>query len=240
MRILITNDDGIRAEGLLALARWAAARGEVTVCAPNVEQSGKSHGIEIIRPFRVEETELCPGIVGYSIDSTPADCVRFGILALDRKFDLVLSGINRGYNIGRDIVYSGTVGAIFEAGIHGLPALALSTEPGETDAAVVQLDAVYDYICRHDLFAYNRLYNVNIPPCAAGFRITRQGNAYYSDRFVHQGEGIYLQTGEFICPNTGNLDLDTDAVAAGYVSVTPMASTRTDLGVCKALAHLNR
>ncbi len=240
MRILVTNDDGIHAEGLRALLSWARRLGEVVVCAPAVEQSGKSHGIEIHAPFKIEQIDLFPDVTAYAVASTPADCVRFGILGLGFAYDLVLSGINCGYNVGRDIVYSGTVGAIFEAGIHGVPALALSAAPGQIASAAAQLDTVFAYIRRHDLFAHNRLYNINIPPESIGFRITRQGSAYYSDEFVHEGNGLYRQVGEFICADTKNPELDTDAIAAGYISLTPMAASRTDHNVCAALAHLNR
>ena len=119
MRILITNDDGINAKGLLPLAQWAQRLGDVTVIAPKVEQSGKSHGIEIHKAFEVKKVDFAPGIEAYSVDSTPADCVRIAILGMKKQFDLVISGINRGLNIGRDTIYSGTVGAIFEANALG-------------------------------------------------------------------------------------------------------------------------
>lgn len=107
MRILITNDDGIGAPGIIALARWAAKLGKVTVAAPSSEQSGRSHAINLTTPYKIKKVPFPDGIEAYSVDSTPADCVRFGLLSLEGGFDLVLSGINRGFNLGDDIGYSG-------------------------------------------------------------------------------------------------------------------------------------
>ena len=129
MRILITNDDGIQAPCLLPLAQWATKFGEVTVVAPKVEQSAKSHGIEIRNAFEVKKVDFGPGITAYSVDSTPADCVRFAVLGLQVQFDLVLSGINKGLNLGLDIMYSGTVSAILEADALCVPGIALSAPP---------------------------------------------------------------------------------------------------------------
>ena len=103
MRILITNDDGIFSHGIRLLAEWAVKLGEVTVVAPKNEQSGKSHAINFTEPIEINKVELMAGVEAYSCDSTPADCVRYGIVGLGRSYDLVLSGINRGYNLGDDI-----------------------------------------------------------------------------------------------------------------------------------------
>ena len=129
MRILITNDDGIQGEGLLHLVKWAQKLGEVVVAAPKVEQSAKSHSIQIHECFEVKKVDYLPGVTAYSVDSAPADCVRILTLGMHEKFDLVLSGINRGLNVGSDIMYSGTVAAVFEASNLGMKAIAVSTEP---------------------------------------------------------------------------------------------------------------
>ena len=236
MRILSTNDDGIQADGLLGLVRWACKYGDVTVCAPLHEQSGKSQGIDIFHPIAVSEYDLMPEVKAYAIDSTPADCVRFGIIGLKSTYDLVISGINRGYNIGQDIVYSGTVGAVYEAAAQGMNGLAISTSPSTLPGALEQLDYVYKFIERNNLFALNDVYNVNIPEHPQGIRITRQGKAKYSDEWVDMGNGTYTQVGQFMFENTKNLDLDTDCVMNGYVSITPMQTDRTNLTIYKKLA----
>ena len=115
MRILVTNDDSISAKQLLPLVRWCQKLGDVTVIVPKYEQSGKSQGIELHKPFEVKQVDLAPDIKAYTVDSTPADCIRFAVFGLKQTYDLVISGINRGFNMGGDIMYSGTAGAVFEA-----------------------------------------------------------------------------------------------------------------------------
>ena len=111
MRICITNDDGIHSEGLLRLVQWAQKLGEVHVYAPKVEQSAKSHAVEIHKPFEAKPAQVPGAVTAWAVDSTPADCVRFAVLGRHERFDLVISGINRGLNIGQDIMYSGTCSA---------------------------------------------------------------------------------------------------------------------------------
>ena len=241
MRILITNDDGIRASQLIPLVRWAQKYGEVVVAAPKVEQSAKSHGIEIHKAFEVKKEELIPGVTAYAVDSTPADCIRFAVLGLHEQFDLVISGINRGLNIGSDIIYSGTVSAVMEAAALGIRAVALSTEPKYYESAVQHLDDVYDYFVRNDLFAYNEIYNVNIPADPGEFLITRQGGPYYSDDFLPQENDMYLPHGKDIFAAAETMERDTDAVLRGRrISVMPLTLDRTNHTVYQKLLSLNK
>lgn len=230
MKILITNDDGIEALGIKLLVEWAKGLGDVTVVAPKLEQSGKSHGIELVRPIEVLNRSDLYGIEAYSVDSTPADCVRFGILGMGRKYDLVLSGINRGANLGKDIVYSGTVGAIFEAAALDHKAIAFSTYPDSLSDAAKHLDIAFDFIKKNDLLDHCPIYNVNIPPNAIGVKLTRQGRSYFADEFVPIGNNLYEQKG-YYTPDADSDDIELDAVAMskGLVSVTPMQFDRTDI-----------
>ena len=240
MKILITNDDGINAIGIRLLADWARRLGEVTVVAPKVEQSGKSHAIDFTRPVEIRRVGFLEGVEAYAMDSTPADCVRFGTVGLGRSYDLMLSGINQGANVGMDIVYSGTVGAVFEAARFGIPAVAFSSERDQQAYAATHLDRVYDFLREHDLLNVNPLYNVNIPAEPKGIRITRQGSEYFSDEFV-KGEGdYYLQVGEPL-PDREPNDMTRDTVAFynGYVSITPLLATRTNLSVFERYKELS-
>lgn len=237
MRILITNDDGINGEGLEILANWARRLGEVVIAAPKVEQSGKSHGIDIHEPFEVKKSIKFGDITAYSIDSTPADCVRFMILGLKEKFDLVLSGINKGLNIGCDIVYSGTAGAVFEAAALGVRGIAVSADFYSFETAKARLDDVYDYFVKHDLLAKNDIYNVNIPDNAKEILITKQGKKYYSDDFVPVGNDMYQASGLCVYKNGENFEIDTDAVMHGYISITPLTISRTNLEVYEKLKN---
>ena len=239
MNILITNDDGIEAEGIKALTDWAKKLGHVTLIAPKVEQSGKSHAIDFKAPIEIKKVDFDGADEAYYVNSTPADCVRFGVIGLGKKYDLVLSGINRGVNLGIDISYSGTAGAIFEAGRLGMKGIALSTYPDTLDQITEYLDTVYDYLNENGLMDANPIYNVNIPPRPLGLRITKQGSPYFSDEFVHQSGDMYMQMGGKIpdvCPN--DLSRDTVALESGYISVTPLSTTRTDMNVFERFKEL--
>ena len=236
MRILLTNDDGIFAPGMQVLMNWARTIGEVVVYAPKSEQSGKSHAIEIHKPFEVLPVTLPGGVEGYSVDSTPADCVRYAILGRHENIDLVISGVNRGHNIGMDIIYSGTVGAIFEAAALGVKGIAISTGFETFDTAAAQLDNVWAYFTRRGLLNKCGHYNINIPESYTGdIRITRQGGPYYSDEFPLHSENMYMPTGICVHRNGGNLELDTDATISGHISITPITADRTNTEVFRQL-----
>lgn len=239
MRILVTNDDGLHAAGLIHLVRFCRQLGEVTTIVPLVEQSGKSQGIELKKPFQVQEVELEPGIMAYAVDSTPADCVRYGVLAKGMKFDLVISGINRGYNLGVDSLYSGTVAAAREAALHGIAAIALSTNLGYYDRVHEQLPMVFDFIEKNKLLSYHNLYNINIPEAPKGFRITYQGGPYYSDDFGLSEDGMCTPNGVCVHQNKGDLRIDTDATVSGYISVLPMTADITDWDVYRDINDLS-
>ena len=238
MKILITNDDGIMSPVLPLLAKWAQRLGEVTIAAPRVEQSGKSQAIDFTHPIEIDKVEIAPGIMGYAVNSTPADCVRFAVHGLKQSYDLILSGINRGYNLGDDIVYSGTCGAIFEGARIGINGLAISADIVNLMEAPDSLDMIWEYIQKNKLYEYNMLYNVNIPPCPTDIRITKQGGVYYCDTFVHSEENLYMQTG-YICQDSGNNPTsDINSVRQGAISVTPLITTRTEMSVYKKLNNL--
>ncbi len=240
MRILITNDDGIYASQLIPLVQWAQKLGEVTVFAPKVEQSGKSHGIEIHKSFEAKKVDLLPGVTAWAVDSTPADCVRLAILGMHEKFDMVISGINKGLNIGCDIMYSGTVGAVFEAYALGIPyAMALSTEPKAYEGIVSHMDRVWQFVTEHKLFDIHPIYNINIPAPAGDFRFTRQGSAYYSDDFAPEENDMYLPCGKAVWEDSGSMELDTDAVLRdGCISVMPLTICRADLNAYDTLKKM--
>ena len=234
MRILITNDDGINTPGIRLLAAWARKLGEVTVVAPKVEQSAKSHAIELLKHIEIKKVEFMDGVTAYSMDSTPADCVRFGVLGLGQKYDLVLSGINKGVNVGVDVMYSGTCGAVFEAARLQMKGIAFSAFPDGQEAAAEYFDEVYAYLMERKLFDENPIFNVNIPKQSKGIRITYQGSPYFSDAFLPiEGEtDMFRQDGEIIpdeCPE--DMDRDTVALHADYISITPLMATRTNMAV---------
>ena len=238
MRILITNDDGVFADGIRTLAEWAKTKGEVTVVAPKVEQSGKSHAIDFTRPIEIKKVDLMEGVTAYSMDSTPADCIRFAVLGMKEKYDIIFSGVNRGFNLGKDIVYSGTAGAIFEGGRLGIPGIAFSTQPDSFDGAKKYLEKAYSFIVENRLLEENMLYNVNIPNGDGEIKITKQGGIYFHDEFKYLGDDMWEQTGYIINDNEGNPDFDTDAVRDGFISITPLVHGRTNMPVFEKIKDI--
>ena len=240
MRILITNDDGYSAEGIRALATWAKKLGEVTVIAPKVEQSGKSHAIDFTRQIEIKEVDEIPGVRTIYVDSTPADCVRYAILGEEKTYDLVLSGINRGVNMGVDLVYSGTCGAIFEAGRLGHKGIAFSAYfDTDFEGEAKELDTIWRFIEEHRLLEENLLYNINIPKEAKGIKVTKQGSPYFSDEFIRVDGDMFEQRGHKIeDEEPEDMTRDTVATEAGYITITPLLTTRTNMDVFEKLKNL--
>ena len=235
MKILITNDDSVNAPQLLPLIKACQKLGQVTVVVPKVEQSAKSHSIEIHSAYEIKEVEPEPGITLWTVDSTPADCVRFAVNGLNMRFDLVISGINRGYNLGKDTMYSGTLAAATEAVTKGMRAVAISTSMKYYDKAVSHLEEILSYLDNNGLWELNDLYNVNIPVDPKGFRITRLGDESFSVEFLPQGNDLYFPGGHPIRADGSDITKDTDACALGYISVTPLTTDRTARDVFEKL-----
>lgn len=165
-KILITNDDGINADGLARLVKVAKEFGEVYVVAPACQQSACSHSLTLRKSFDAYKVEFpVEGVWAYAVEGTPADCVRIGVLNIVNKPDIVLSGINYGFNVASDIQYSATCGAAFEASFQKIKAIAFSE-------AAYDNHEVTDYFIRDILadlidepYMPNKIYNVNFPGC---------------------------------------------------------------------------
>lgn len=229
MKILLVNDDGIEAEGLRHLVNWAKSKGEVCVFAPKVQQSGKSHSIEIHDTYEVKKVDIFgEDVEAYSVDSTPADCVRIATLGMKKKFDLVISGINCGHNLGGDINYSGTVGACFEAAKAGFKAMAVSACFTSFDNAVKNINKVFEEIMARRMFDFAEILNVNFPEVGDEILVTKMGPAIYSDDFEFLPDGTVKPCLVCLYNGTRNLELDTDATMTGHISITPLRSDSTD------------
>jgi 5'-nucleotidase len=248
MHILVTNDDGVHAPGLLALAQAMRTLGQVTVLAPDRNWSGGGHVKTMERPLRVRETRLADGSPALMSDGAPSDCVALALLGVvSEKIDLVVSGINPHPNFGNDVTYSGTVTAAMEAVIGGVIGIAFSL-----DSMLPQIQADFGPAGRVAVRVVQQvlekglppgvLLNVNVPalPDAdiKGFMLTRQGLRLYHDRLDTRrdprGQPYYWIGGDF---PTGVAEAGTDYVtpALGYVSITPL---QLDLTSYKALETL--
>ena len=236
MHILVTNDDGVTAPGLLALARGMRELGRVTVLAPDRNWSASGHVKTMHRPLRVKKVTLADGTPALASDGAPSDCVALAALGLVAdKIDLVVSGINPNANLGHDVTYSGTVTAAMEAVIWGLPGIAVSLDSPENHLGVLDYGPAAQVACRvaerviqHGLPA-DILLNVNVPALPEeqinGMVVTRQGLRVYNDRLDRRvdprGRPYYWIGGDI---PTGVPDEGTDfgALAEGYVSITPL------------------
>ena len=254
LQILLTNDDGIEAPGIAALRRAVEGLGAVTTIAPDRNNSAVARGITIGRPLRLRHVTFGDGWRALTIDGTPSDCVRVGLLGLETPApDLVVSGINHGANLGADVTYSGTVGAALEAALRGRPALAFSVEqrePGWLDEAVPVVRSLIRQAIEHGMQRRGIL-NINLPdrPAAefAGVRPARLGGASCHDRVLlagdpadSSGNGHDGWREHFLpCEETRQADwadTDVDLVARGFVAVTPI---HYDLLDARMLADLS-
>ena len=232
MKILLTNDDGISAIGLRALAEWSRKLGDVIVAAPKHEQSGRSHGIVLHQSYEIKEIPAFSdlGIVSVAVDATPADCVRYMVDKYGASFDIVFSGINDGFNIGYDISYSATCGAAFEANCAGIKAISFSASRGTIPQITKHLDEVWEHINNNGYLDAADLLNVNIPVDHKGILVTEQAGIFYRDHFVNVGGDMYKAQVYLTRDLRGKFDLryDADAVLSGYCSITPLTVKKTD------------
>lgn len=234
MRILVTNDDGVHSPGLLALRQQLERLGEVAVVAPQRNWSAGGHSRTLYQPLRAIETELADGSQALACDGTPADCVALAVMGLlPERPDLVVSGINRGANLGSDVTYSGTVAAAMEGIILGIPSIAVSLVKGGKTVADFQAAARWAAVIAETAaragMAPDMLLNVNVPPggleAIAGAQVTRLGQRIYRNelevRHDPRGRPYYWTTGPDPedMPDDGT---DVGAIAAAMVSITPL------------------
>jgi len=251
MHILVTNDDGVTAPGLLALARALRQVATVTVVAPDRNWSASGHVKTMHRPLRVWPTQIADGFPALATDGAPSDCVALAILGLvESPIEAVVSGINPHANLGHDVTYSGTVTAAMEAAISGLPGLAVSLDSPEGHPGPLDYTAAAEVAARLTRQILARpmprglLLNLNVPygPLEAmrGIALTRQGLRVYRDALVRRddprGRPYYWIGGE-APTGVGEPDTDIGAVAAGMVSITPL---QLDLTAHELLPEIER
>ena len=240
MNILITNDDGIYADGIIELAKAISKIANVYVVAPESQRSATGHAITIHSPIMVHKIDMGENIKSYAISGTPADCVKVGIEGLfkDINIDLVLSGINNGSNLGTDVIYSGTVSAALEGFILNKPSIAISYDEVNVkreiykDASKYVVNLIENIKDKLDLLN-DCILNVNIPNTKIkGSKITKLGQRNYDNAMVEKinpfGQKYYWIGGKLM-----ELDQDEDSdiacVKDGYISITPINIEMTNL-----------
>lgn len=247
--ILVTNDDGVHSPGIQILARKLKDLGDVYIVAPDRERSAVSHSLTLHRPLHADEIKERV----YSVNGTPTDCVNIGvnapILRVKRRPDLVISGINKGPNLGDDITYSGTVMAAIEARILGIPSFAISLVASED--FLFEETANFGLILAEAIIKgglpKDTILNVNFPnlPLSEikGVRITRQGKRIYggvvTEMVDPKGRKHYWIGGNQMSWDKGE-DTDFEAVHEGFISITPLHIDLTNYSAIKELKHLEQ
>lgn len=235
MHIIVSNDDGVHAPGIHILAKYMQLMGDVTVIAPDQDRSGSSHALSLTHPVRVVEMDDN----WYRVSGTPADCVHLALYGLlEKKADIVVSGINNAANLGDDVIYSGTVSAAMEGRYCGLPAIAVSLVTrdriGEHYATAARAVMVLTEQLLRDPLPADTILNVNVPDLhwdeIEGFEVTRLGSHHRANRCVKQkdprGRTIWWvgSIGEVDDDGPGT---DFNAIARRYISVTPLHADLT-------------
>lgn len=233
--MLVVNDDGVHADGIFYLKEALARENEVTVVAPERQQSATGHAITLHKALRLNVTQLRDGSKAYSSNGTPSDCASLGVLeAMNGDVDIVVSGINYGPNLGWDVHYSGTVSAAIEATVVGIPSFAISVASFEPkiywETAANFAPRVVKWLKTNPL-PINTILNVNVPNLPEeqikGIAFTSQGPRQYVDRIEKRIDPIgrpYYWQGGSLAEETQGAEIGTDvrAIADGYISITPI------------------
>ena len=242
MNILCSNDDGILAPGLALLADACREVGDVTVVAPDREQSGTSHSLTLHRPLRPARRP--DG--AFQVDGTPTDCVMLALETLmPERPDFVFSGVNHGPNMGEDVLYSGTVSAAMEGVMLGVPGVAISFAGSDPEMMATYREALVRLIRRitsAEDYPRDTLLNINLPRLPAaevkGVRVTRLGSRFFSDSLTRMKdpwgrEIVWIGGGTITW--TGGEDADHAAVAEGYISITPLHMDLTNYSLIETV-----
>jgi 5'-nucleotidase len=249
MKILLTNDDGVYAQGIGAMRKALQGLGEVVVVAPDSERSGVGHSITLAHPLRVRNVYIDGELFGYGVGGSPADCVKLAVMEIVKcQPRLVVSGINLGSNTGIHVLYSGTVAAAIEGAVLGIPSIALSLDvsglPDLEYAARVSRDII-EILLRHDLPRASLL-NVNFPSVKReeikGIRITKQYTYSFEESVDRRkdpgGKTYYWLVGgrEITVEEEGT---DIEAIREGYISITPLRYDLTHHELMRKIGHWN-
>ena len=241
MKILISNDDGIESGGLKALAEKLSENNEVLVIAPNGNRSACSHSLTVQDSIKITEYDKIKGCKAYAISGYPADCVKVARHIFGNFIpDVILSGINKGQNLGSDILYSGTVAIAYEAAFFGFPAFAFSAyshEEGDfSEFAEISEEILYKLL---PFTKKGEIWNVNFPDFNTkirGKKFTPLGNKVYADEYLCEGEGIYKLHG-IVDENVPCCDCDIYWNKLGFVTVTPLKYDKSDYELLKSIGE---
>ena len=243
MKILITNDDGINAKGINILSnciKECFKQNDVTikVVAPSTEMSAVSQKLSLREGLTIEKRQdIVDGIESYAVEGTPCDCVKVAYNHLNYIPDIVFSGINNGYNVGNDILYSGTLAAAFEARLYGCKAAAFSCKYN-SEIKKDNIIKTLEYIYENKLVEELSILNINIPEEVTGFKITKQGELPFQSTYVKKQDGKYYLEGIMVEKRNNDETTDVFAINDKKVSITYLTTDRTDYILYNK--HLNK
>lgn len=247
--ILISNDDGLSANGIKALTEEMQEIGEVFIVAPDGPRSAQSSALTTTIPLRANLIKQEEGLTIYSCNGTPADCVKLAIEQLvPRKPDLVVSGINHGTNSSINVIYSGTMGATLEGCLSGIPSIGFSLYSYDVNAHLENSKRCAKFFAKKVLekgLPHFTCLNINIPNTEhiKGIKITQQAEGTWTDSFVKKqdprGRDYYWMTGDFVNSELNNKETDEYALAEGYISVCPTKIDMTDYNFIDKLKTWN-
>lgn len=242
--ILITNDDGVQSKGIQELIDMACTLGNVVVMAPDGPRSAQSNALTMAVPVYYQLERKEPGLEIYKCSGTPTDCVKLALNnLLDRKPDLIFSGINHGSNSGINVIYSGTMGAVFEGCVNGIPSVGFSLCDHAKDADFSKAKIYFEQIARKVMMEglpSGVCLNVNAPKGDInGIRVTQQTKGYWTEEFENRtsphGQDYYWLTGYFFNQEPDNQLTDEWALSQGYVAIVPTRIDMTDYDAIQLL-----
>lgn len=246
MNILITNDDGIEARGIEVISRKLEQFHSILVVAPDIQRSASSHSITLTKPIMLKEEKI-QGVKGkcYSVSGTPVDCTKIAVTTISsEKIDIVVSGINDGFNLGTDVLYSGTVSAAIEGAINNIPAIAISCD-GSNESYEVASEYVKNILDKiENINLGNTVLNINIPSVpmeeVKGIKVCAIGDRSYNNVYVEVGKeeekSIYKITGSPQPPKEN--DTDVAFIKEGYVTITPLHYDLTNFNLIKEIGNI--
>ncbi len=233
MKLLVTNDDGINSVGLLEMTKLLKEAGhEIMVVAPSKEMSATSQKLTLREGLKITKiTPIIKDVATYTVDGTPADCVKVAIHLLGYMPDALFSGVNNGYNIGSDILYSGTIAAAFEANLYGIKALSFSCEKDNLEG-LKYFTSIVNYLFDTKIFQNAQILNINIPKNPSTLTITHQGVFPFDVEYEQKEDGLYYIKASPLGFKVYNSPTsDVVAIKNNQISVTPLTTNRTDLEI---------
>ncbi len=232
MNIVLSNDDGINSNGLICLAKRLSIKNNLLIIAPDSNRSASAHSMTVEKPINIRKLNLIKGVDSYAISGTPVDCVKMSkLLFPDFKADIVIAGINKGHNLGSDILYSGTLAIACEAAFFNNISFAFSSfNLGESDFELFSIYAEKLIDMLYPISKQGDIWNINFPNTTnlKGIKFTQLGKQIYSDRYELIENDTYKLVGELLSHDQNSCDCDVEWIKKGYITVTPIVFNKTD------------